>query len=302
MKQKKRMLLLVGILVVLCGTYGGIKAWNNQMKTQKAAKKKAQTVQIIDADDLTKISYKKGNKNMIFVKKNDTWVYEKDKTIKLTQSAVEQITGTVESLTAEQKLDAPDALEDYGLADPAYKVSYETTSGEKGTLDIGNNVGEDYYAKIEEEDTVYTIGSTLVENLQFQLSSFVSLDTVPSISSGNLKKVAVTKNGTTKTYDDEDDLAQLAGGFGTITLTDCADYHVTDKTLGKYGLEIDKRTTATATYKDSSSGKKKTYSVYIGKTDKDGENRYVMPENSKIVYKVSKDVITNMITVSDSDN
>ena len=38
------------------------------------------------------------------------------------------------------------------------------------------------------------------------------------------------------------------------------------------------------------------------KTDKDGENRYVMPENSKIVYKVSKDVITNMITVSDSDN
>lgn len=59
MKQKKRMLLLVGILVVLCGTYGGIKAWNNQMKTQKAAKKKAQTVQIIDADDLTKISYKK---------------------------------------------------------------------------------------------------------------------------------------------------------------------------------------------------------------------------------------------------
>ena len=77
---------------------------------------------------------------------------------------------------------------------------------------------------------------------------------------------------------------------------------MTDKTLGKYGLEIDKRTTATATYKDSSFGKKKTYSVYIGKTDKDGENRYVMPENSKIVYKVSKDVITNMITVLDSDN
>ena len=64
MKQKKRMLLLVGILVVLCGAYGGIKAWNDQMKTQKVAKKKAQTVQIIDADDLTKISYKKGNKNM----------------------------------------------------------------------------------------------------------------------------------------------------------------------------------------------------------------------------------------------
>ena len=59
MKQKKRMLLLIGILVVLCGAYGGIKAWNGHVKTQKAAKKKAQTVQIIDADDLTKISYTK---------------------------------------------------------------------------------------------------------------------------------------------------------------------------------------------------------------------------------------------------
>ena len=41
MKQKKRMLLLVGILVVLCGAYGGIKAWNHQMKTTEGGKEKS---------------------------------------------------------------------------------------------------------------------------------------------------------------------------------------------------------------------------------------------------------------------
>lgn len=302
MKQKKRMLLLIGILVVLCAFYGGLHAWNQHKKTAESAKKKAQSVQILDSGDLTRVSYTKGKKNMTFVKKNNSWVYEKDEKIPLTQSAVEQITGTLESLTAEQKLSSPDALADYGLENPVYKVSYETADGEKGTLDIGNASGENYYAKTESGDTVYTIGSTLVENLQFQLSAFVSLDTVPSISSGNLKKVAVTKDNKTTTYDSEDDLAQLAGGFGTITLTECADYHVTDKSMKKYGLSVADRITATATYKDSSSGKKKSYSVYIGKIAKDGENRYVMPEDSNIVYKVSKDVVKNMITVSDTDS
>ena len=62
------------------------------------------------------------------------------------------------------------------------KVSYETAyQGEKGTLDIGNNVRRRLLCeKSKKEDTVYTIGKYTGRNLQFQLSSFVSLDTVPS--------------------------------------------------------------------------------------------------------------------------
>lgn len=172
MKRKKRMLLLLGLLIILCGAYGGIRGWNAHLKSEKAAKKKTQTVKIINAENLAKINYTKGNKNMSFVKKNNTWKYAKDKSITLIQSSVEQIASTVSSLTTVETIEDPDALSDYGLADPVYTVKYETEAGKKGTLEIGNASGEDYYAKVQGEDTVYMIDSTLVESLQFSISSF----------------------------------------------------------------------------------------------------------------------------------
>ena len=53
---------------------------------------------------------------------------------------------------------------------------------------------------IQDSDAVYTISSTLVSDLVFDLSSLTENDTLPSISSGNLKMVEVTQNGETTTY------------------------------------------------------------------------------------------------------
>ena len=77
---------------------------------------------------------------------------------------------------------------------------------------------------------------------------------------GNLKKVEVTQNGETTTYKKKKQRSELAGGWGTISLTQCADYNVKD--LAKYGLDEANRITVTATYKDSTSGDKKTCTVY----------------------------------------
>ncbi len=83
------------------------------------------------------------------------------------------------------------------------------------------------------------------------------LDVVPAISSGSLKKVKITENGETTTYKEEDELAELAGGFGVLTLTECADYHVTDEELSAYGLDEASRITAEAACKMPSQGKRK---------------------------------------------
>ena len=74
---------------------------------------------------------------------------------------------------------------------------------------------------IEDSDAVYTISGTLVSDLVFDLSSLTENDTLPSISSGNLKKVEVTQNGKTTTYKKKKERAELAGGWGTTSLTVC---------------------------------------------------------------------------------
>ena len=121
-----------------------------------------------------------------------------------------------------------------------------------------------------------------------------------SIGSGNLLKVEVTEDGKTTTFEDEDDLAQLAGGFGVLTLDTCIDYHATEDTLSEYGLEEASRITAIAAYSDPDTEEELEFTVYIGDMA-DEENQYVMVEDSILVYQVSKDVVENMIVVSEEE-
>ena len=230
---------------------------------------------------------------MSFTKEKGEWVYDEDDGVRLNQSTIKSTAKEITGLTAVRKLSDPDEKSDYGLDSPDYTVTYTAKDGTKGTIQIGNAAGDNYYAMIEDSDAVYTISGTLVSDLVFDLSSLTENDTLPSISSGNLKKVEVTQNGKTTTYKKKKERGELAGGWGTISLTQCADYNVKD--LAKYGLDEANRITVTATYKDSTSGDKKTCTVYVGNVN--GDNRYVQLKDSNMVYEVGSSIVENMMSV-----
>ena len=69
-----------------------------------------------------------------------------------------------------------------------------------------------------------------------------------------------------------------------------------------YGLDEEKRITAKATYKDSSTEEEKTFTVYIVSQDDSGSNRYVQVKDSNMVYIVGNSIIDNMITVSEEES
>ena len=76
---------------------------------------------------------------------------------------------------------------------------------------------------------------------------------------------------------------------------------MTDESLSDYGLDEEERMIVQAVYTDTDTEEEETYTVYIGAEDDTGENRYLMPEGSKMVYQVSTDVIGNMTTVSEGE-
>ena len=293
MKQKKTMLIMVIVLAVLLALYGGLKAWNSHSEKQKKAKEDKEKVSLVDVKSLKSFSYESGGSKMSFTKDDGEWVYDEDDGVRLNQSTIKSTAKEITGLTAVRKLSDPDEKEDYGLDSSDYTVTYTAKDGTKGTIQIGNAAGDNYYAMIEDSDAVYTISGTLVSDLVFDLSSLTENDTMPSISSGNLKKVEVTQNGKTTTYKKKKERAELAGGWGTISLTQCADYNVKD--LAKYGLDEANRITVTTTYKDSTSGDKKTCTVYVGKVN--GDNRYVQLKDSNMVYEVGSSIVENMMSV-----
>lgn len=293
MKQKKTMLIMVVVLAVLLVLYGGLKAWNSHSDRQKKEKEGKEKVSLVDVKSLKSFAYESGGSKMSFTKENGEWVYDEDDGVRLNQSTIKSMAKEITGLTAVRKLSDPDEKSDYGLDSPDYTVTYTAKDGTKGTIQIGNAAGDNYYAMIEDSDAVYTISGTLVSDLVFDLSSLTENDTLPSISSGNLKKVEVTQNGKTTTYKKKKERAELAGGWGTISLTQCADYNVKD--LAKYGLDEANRITVTTTYKDSTSGDKKTCTVYVGNVN--GDNRYVQLKDSNMVYEVGSSIVENMMSV-----
>ena len=297
-KKKKTIILLVMILLLVVAN-GVASAWNDKSEKKKEKEAEASKIYLTDAGDITAYSYSDGNQNMSFTKEDDTWEYDEDNEIPVNQDTVQSTADAIRQMEAVRELENPDQLSDYGLDKPSYTIQFQDNDGVTTEILIGNGAGENYYATVGDSGKVYTISSDFQNYLQFDLTNLVQYDTVPSIGSGNLKSVTITENGTDTVYEDDDQVGELAGGFGTLSLTDCVNYHASTEDLAEYGLDEGQRITAKAVYTDSSD-KEQTFTVYLGKTDDAGENRYIMVEGSDMVYRISETVAQNMISIEET--
>lgn len=201
------------------------------------------------------------------------------------------------SVTADRELEDGDDLADYGLEEPVYTLGYSDADGSTTELYFGNMTGDYYYVTVGDTGKVYTVASTVIDSFNYTLDDIARLDEYPSIGSGNLVKEVITQNGETTTYDSEnedqqEDVTAVAGGLGAVTLSEAADYSVADEDLAGYGLDEAARITVEATYTEDE--EEKVLTLYIGNEDGNG-NRYVMMNDSRIVYLISDEICNNIL-------
>ena len=298
-KKKKGILILLAVLVLLTAVYFILRTWNARQEEKEKEEQEAATVRVTDtsADDIVSLKFNVGNGDLEFSKEKNQWYYTPDKDFPLKQSYPEDMAAAVGSITADRELTDGDSPDAYGLDDPAYTVEYTDADDNVTELLFGDMTGDDYYVMVSGSDTVYTVGSSVIDSLNYALEDMAQLDDYPSIGSGNLVKEVITQNGEITIYDSEnedqaEDIAAVAGGLGAVTLSEAADYSVADEDLDMYGLDEASRITVEATY--TQNDEEQLLTLYVGNEDGSG-NRYVMLNDSRIVYLISDEICSNIL-------
>lgn len=298
-KKTRTMGILLLVLIVLIGVFFGIKKWNTTKSDAKAAEEKNKIVHIFKTKSLQSIAYKEvSGEEMSFVKEDDTWKYAPDTTIALDESNMETMIDAFSDIQAVKEIKDPDNLSDYGFDSPQYELTLTGKDGEAHKFLIGDAAGENYYFMEDGTDQVYTVAADLISELVWQLSAVAQKDSFVTVTADNFVKETVTKPGEeAKTYeadneDQKDTVSSMTTALAGFYFTDCADYHVTDATLGNYGLAEDKRTKVELTYKDTSDDEKeKTLIFYVGSKDDSDTYYYVQKDGSQMVNRVLTDSV-----------
>ena len=333
--MKKKTVKLVSAVVVLgvaCGAYVGVNSYVSSQEA-KEAEEEDKSVDLISlkADDVTAVSFKADDADVEFDKKDDSWTEKSDADFPVNQDTMDDAVKGVASLTADQEISDVEDLSQYELDDPQNTITLTTADGDT-TLQVGmESSNNQYYVKKEDDDkNVYLVSSTSLEPFMGGLYDFAESGTFPSVTSATITDVKVDKEDGYELTQDADNLfwnvsdgkdtekadttkaGNVTSAIGSLAYDKFVDYNCTDD--AKYGFD-DPYAVVTVKYteeeavesdeEESSEDEQetrtveKTLTIYVG--NETGDDRYVKVDDSKEVYTITKDSLTDILDSTISD-
>ena len=337
--MKKKTVKLVSAVValgVVCGAYVGVNSYVSSQEAKEAEEEdKSVDLVKLKADDVTAVSFKADDADVEFDKKDDSWTEKSDADFPVNQDTVDNAVKGVASLTADQEISDVEDLSQYDLDDPQNMITLTTADGDT-TLQVGmESSNNQYYVKKADDDkNVYLVSSTSLEPFMGGLYDFAESGTFPSVTSATITDVKVDKEEGYELTQDTDNLfwnvsdgkdtekadttkaGTVTSAIGSLVYDKFVDYNCTDD--AKYGfddpyavvtvkyseeeaVESDEDTEDTDSSEDEQDTQtvEKTLTIYVG--DETGDDRYVKVDDSKEVYTITKDSLTDILNSTAAD-
>ena len=341
-KKTVKLVSAVVVLGVLCAAYEGVNFYVTSQE-EKETEENDTSVDLVslEADDITAVSFTADQNEVEFDKKDDSWTEKSDANFPVNQDTVDSAVKGVASLTADQEISDVEDMSQYDLDNPQNTITLTTADGDT-SLQIGmESSNNQYYVKKEDDDkNVYLVSSSSIEPFMGTLYDFAESGTFPSVTSATITDVKVDKENSYELTQDADNLfwnvsdgkttekadttkaGTVTSAVGSLAYDKFVDYNCTDDS--KYGFDdpyavitvkytedeaaADTSEDADASDEDSSEDEQetqtveKTLTIYVG--DETGDDRYVKVDDSKEVYTITKDSLTDILdsTVSDFYN
>ena len=259
MKRAKKLLILLGVLIVVCAAAFAASKLNPELNTGNDDTD-GSAVFTLDADSVTALSFKYTG-SLSFEHDNGTWYSNDDPDFPLDSSRIDRMVSAISSISAERTIDQPAALSEYGLSDPICQVTVDTGSGEQSVLSFGNEaeLGGSRYMSIG-DGKVYLVDKNIIDSFDCALYDLVTKELLPDMS--NIVSFTVESgdshyeldyiensglaysDGYVWFYKDGDDYLTLdtaltnafTGKITGLAWGECVNYKANDDDLKAYGL------------------------------------------------------------------
>lgn len=318
-KKTVKLVSAVVVLGVLCAAYEGVNFYVTSQE-EKETEENDTSVDLVslEEDDITAVSFTADQNEVEFDKKDDSWTEKSDANFPVNQDTVDSAVKGVASLTADQEISDVEDMSQYDLDNPQNTITLTTADGDT-SLQIGTESSNNqYYVKKEDDDkNVYLVSSSSIEPFMGTLYDFAESGTFPSVTSATITDVKVDKENSYELTQDADNLfwnvsdgkttekadttkaGTVTSAIGSLAYNKFVDYNCTDDS--KYGFD-DPYAVITVKYTEEEQETQtveKTLTIYVG--DETGDDRYVKVDDSKEVYTITKDSLTDILDSTMSD-
>ena len=318
-KKTVKLVSAVVVLGVLCAAYEGVNFYVTSQE-EKETEENDTSVDLVslEVDDITAVSFTADQNEVEFDKKDDSWTEKSDANFPVNQDTVDSAVKGVASLTADQEISDVEDMSQYDLDNPQNTITLTTVDGDT-SLQIGmESSNNQYYVKKEDDDkNVYLVSSSSIEPFMGTLYDFAESGTFPSVTSATITDVKVDKENSYELTQDADNLfwnvsdgkttekadttkaGTVTSAIGSLAYDKFVDYNCTDDS--KYGFD-DPYAVITVKYTEEEQETQtveKTLTIYVG--DETGDDRYVKVDDSKEVYTITKDSLTDILDSTMSD-
>ncbi len=177
MKKQKLHFWILAAVCLLCAAVWFLVRYLDLPESEEEEAAEV-TVTDFNAGDVTALTTG-GEYPLNFVKEDGTWYNAEDRNASIQQSMVENLLTYITHITSETAIEEPDDLSQYGLDEPAMTITATLENGTSVILHIGesNSITGDYYLQVSGDDTVYTVGSSLVSTFEKTPEDFVEEET-----------------------------------------------------------------------------------------------------------------------------
>lgn len=176
-RQKKQLLILIVLLLVILAAYIGMRVYNGSHSGEEESTPSYPVTQA-DTAAVTGFTLQNENGSYTFEKREDKWHCLEDGDLDIDTASMEDMIGAVVSVTGEDRIEGVSDMAQYGLEEPAIRVTFTTEAGSTA-LNIGdyNSAISKYYICLEGQDTVYTVDSAVRSRFTKELEDLKTVET-----------------------------------------------------------------------------------------------------------------------------